>query len=264
MPKVANQVSGLSSSDVKSAARTLDILELLAEFPEGLSLTEIEKHLGIPLSSLHGLMNTIVNRDFASKVPATNVYRLGSRLVQIASSYRSQSNLVSIADPIMERLKQITSETISLTVLQGNMILFVHKRPAEGRVQIVNPVGTRLYAHATGSGKIMLAYMPAEEINRLYPEEELPALTKNTIRTKTGLLAALAEARQREYAYDNQESEIGVWAVASCIRGADGNPVASLSVAAPVFRLDGKDYDKWYQYMVEGAREASLQLQFTG
>lgn len=263
MPRIYQVNNGLNSGDVKSAARTLDILEVLAEFPEGLSLTEIEKNLGFPLSSLHGLLNTMVNRGFVTKMPNTNIYRLGSRLVQIASSYRSQSNLVSIADPIMLRLKQLTLETVSLTVLQGNMVLFVHKHPAEGRVQIVNPVGTRLYAHASGSGKIMLAYMPEEDVNRIYPNEELPTATKNTLRTKTELLAELAEARQREYAFDDQESEIGVWAVASCIRGQDGDPVAAFSVAAPVFRLQGKDYKKWHVYLVEAAREASLQLQFT-
>jgi len=261
MPKGLNKIE-LNSGDVKSAARTLDILMVLAEFPEGLSLTEIEKNMGFPLSSLHGLLNTMVNRGFATKNPNTNIYRLGPRLMQIASSYRSHSNLVSIVDPIMQRLKQLTSETVSLTVLQGDVVLFVHKHPAEGRVQIVNPVGTKIYAHATGSGKIMLAYLSREELNRIYPNEELPTQTKNTIRTKTELITELAEVRQREYAYDDQESEEGLWAVASCILGQNGDPVAALSVVAPVFRLQGKDYKKWHTYLIEAAHEASIQLKF--
>jgi DNA-binding IclR family transcriptional regulator len=253
----------LRPGDVKSAARTLQILEILAKFPEGLSLTEIEKRLGIPISSLHGLMLTLVNWDFATKTHTSNIYRLGPKLVQLALSYRSQSDLVSIVDPFMMKLKQQTAETVSLTVLQGNMILFIHKHTAEGRVQIVNPVGTRLHAHASGSGKVMLAYLSEDEIDKLYPEEELVTPTKNTIKTRSELKEELAEIKRLEYAFDKEESEIGVWAVAGCIRDPDGNPIAALSVAAPVFRLSGTDYREWPRYIIESAREASLQFQLT-
>ncbi len=260
--KTENNKKGERGGDVKSAARALDIFELLANFSDGLSLTDIGNSLHIPLSSLHGLVNTLLSRGYLIRTEGTMIYRLGPGLVKIASSYMAQTDLVSIADPVMERLRRITCETTSLSVLQGDMIVFIHKRPAEGVVQVVNPVGTRRHAHATGSGKIMLAFLPPEDIDRIYPEEDLPAMTPNTIRTKTALKAALAEAREKQYANDNEESEAGVWAVAGCIRNTEGRPIASLSIVAPFYRIQTKDYTNWYQLVRDGAAEASALLRF--
>jgi DNA-binding IclR family transcriptional regulator len=264
MPRISStakeRLLGTSQADVNSAGRALDILELLAKFPEGLSLTDIGKHLDIPLSSLHGLIATLINRSYVLRSEPGLQYRIGPRLAQIAISYRSQTDLVLLADPIMTRIRNLTEETTSLTVLQGDTIVFIHKRPAAGRVQVVNPVGTRLPAHATGSGKIMLAYLPPEEVDRLYPQETLPALTPNTITSKKLLKAALREACAKGYAYDHQESERGVWAVASCIHSEDGKPIASISVVAPLFRIQEKDSSRWYEYVLQGANEVSALL----
>jgi DNA-binding IclR family transcriptional regulator len=249
-------------ANIKSAARALDILELVAEFPDGLTLTDIGKNLDIPLSSLYGLIMTMVNKSYLIRSESTRLYCLGPRLSQIASSYRAHTDLISLADPIMDRIRQATGEATSLTLLQGDSILFIHKRITKAIVQIVNPIGTRLPAHATGSGKAMLAYLADDEIDRLYPEEELPALTPFTITTKKMLKAVLAEIRIKGYAYDNQESELGVWAVSSCIRGEDGRPEAALSVGAPLFRIQTKNYTEWHKLIKEGAQEISALLGF--
>jgi DNA-binding IclR family transcriptional regulator len=261
-PRQNANSQGNQPGDVKSATRALDIFELLAGFPNGLSLTDIGKSLNIPLSSMHALVNTLLSRGYLIRSEGTMLYRLGPGIVKVASSYRAQADLVSIADQVMEHLRDITSETTSLSVLQGDMIVFIHKRPAEGVVQVVNPVGTRRCAHATGSGKVMLAYLPPEELDRIYPNEILPTLTPQTIKNKTDLMTALAIVRKDQFAYDNQESDIGVWAVASCIRNAEGRPVAALSIVAPFYRIQSKDYTKWYKLVKDGAAEASALLKF--
>jgi DNA-binding IclR family transcriptional regulator len=260
--EITDQEKLLNQGDVKSAARALEILELLSEFPDGLSLTVIGKRLEIPLSSLHGLINTLINKDFLVCYEGLHVYKLGPKLLQLSTAYQSHIDLISLADPVMDRIRRVTSETTSLTVLQGNTIYFIHKRVTEALVQVVNPVGTRILAHATGSGKIMLAYLTAEEIDETYPFDSLPTLTPFTISTKFGLNAALAEIRQLGYAYDNQESEIGLWAVAGCIRNSNGKPIAAVSVVAPLFRIQGKDYSNWYKLVRDGAAEISTMLGF--
>jgi len=249
-------------ADVKSAARALDILELLSESSEGLTLTDLGKKLEIPLSSLHGLTTTMINRGYLVRSELDLLFRLGPRLSQIAYIYQGQVDLVPLADPVMLRLRNETSETASLAILEGTSIVFIHKRPAEGRIQVVSPVGSRLPAHTTGSGKVMLSYLSEEELDYLYPGEQLPAYTANTITTRQGLKDVLALARENGFAYDDQESEVGVWAVASCIRDRDGHPIAAISVAAPVFRIQDKDYMQWYRHVLAGAAEVSAKLGF--
>jgi len=246
--------------NIKSAARALDILELIADFPDGLNLTDIGKILNIPISSVYGLMMTMFNRGYLTKLESGTLYRLGPRLFQITSHFRAHTDLISLSNPIMEDIRRATGEATSLSMLQGDSILFIHKRTTDEIVQIVNPIGTRLPAYATGSGKAMLAYLPESDIDQIYPQDDFSALTPFTITSKKLLKAALADVREKGYAYDNQESGLGVWAISSCIRGEDGRPLAALSVGAPLFRIQTKKYDEWYRLIRDGAHQISMLL----
>ena len=245
---------------VKSADRTLDIFELLAEYPQGLTLSDMGKRLGIPNSSLHNLVYTMEERGYLLHNHGNHAFQLGPRLAQLNIVYQANINLIMLADKYMEDLRQITGETTSLVVQQGPKIVFIHKCLGEGMLQVINPVGTRLYTHSTGSGKVILAYLPDEEIDRLYPEEQLPTFTPNTIKSKTALRRELINVRRLGYAYDNQESENGVWAVASCIKNHDGAPIAALSIVAPEARIISKDRTSWCHLVKDAASKISLQL----
>ena len=246
---------------VKSAARVLDILELLTKLRRGLSLTEIGRDLAIPLSSLHSLMNTLMVKGYIVRDDASSVYQVSSKLTQLATSH-AQRDLVDIADPVMIELGHLTGETTSLAILQDNVIVFIHKRSSRDLLQFVNPVGTRLPAHATGLGKAMLAYLPDEDIDRLYPYEQLEKLTPATISSRTELKRTLQKARLHEYAFDDRESHEGVWAVASAIRNRAGYPVAAISVVAPCSRVEGKDVADWCEATASGAQKVSQILGF--
>lgn len=259
-PIHATTASG--NQDVKSAARALDIMEYLTSAPNGRSLTDIGKSLRIPLSSLHGLVTTMLNRGYLVRNDSTLLITLGPRITQIAALVHNQFDLIPLADPIMRKLRNELRETTSLAILDGTLIVFIHKCPMDGRIQVVNPVGTRLPAHATGSGKVLLSFLPEEEIDYLYPDEILPARTPRTITSKGELKIALKEIRENGFAYDDQESDREIWAVASCIRNDKGYPVAAISVVAPIFRIREKDHKLWYKYVRDGALEVSKKLGF--
>ena len=257
------QLSDNNKGLIKSADRTLDVLEILSKYSDGLSLSELSKQLNIPLSSLHELCATLVTRGYLIR-DRTNIYYLGPKVGQLRANYQTNNNLILLADAQMEKITQITKETTSFAVLQGTMIVFLHKRPGEGILQVINPVGTRLPAHCTGSGKIMLAYLPEEEIDKLYPNEMLEDYTLNSVKTKSELIAELKKISELGYAYNNQESETGVWAVASCIRDHEGKPIGSLSIVAPIPRILTKEHSGWELLVRDASTEISYKLGFNG
>lgn len=247
---------------VKSAARALDILELLVQFPGGLTLTGVGEHLDIPLSSLHNLMNTLLSRGYLTRDERASVYRLSSKLVQLAAAHHSQHDLVSVAEPVMDTVSKASEESTSLAVLQDNAVVFIHKRAANNFVQVVNPVGTRILAHATGLGKVLLANFDDGELDQLYPDEELPALTPATISRRSKLKEVLKRVREQGYAIDNAESSEGVWAVAAAIHSRSRTPIAALSVAAPLYRVTDEKRKEWCRLVREGADEISRMMGF--
>jgi DNA-binding IclR family transcriptional regulator len=236
------------------------VLELLGQSRGRLTLSAMGQHLGIPLSTLHGLASTLAHLGYLERDESSKTYRLGPKLGEVAAAYHVEVDLVALARATMDRVRDATGETVSLSVLEGNQIVFIDKRPGQGQVQVVNPVGTRLPAHATGAGKVMLAHLPEAEFERQYPEEHLVRLTPHTIASRRKLRQVLARIREHGYALDNQESELGVWAVAGCIRDAGGHPVGALNIVAPLFRVRGRDCTDWRVLVIDAAARVSEAL----
>lgn len=259
MPKVE---SPTVDRPVKSSARTLDVLELLAGFPDGLTLTSLSQNLGIPVSSLHNIVATMTRRGYLLRDPASRSYRVGSKLNQLSMLARGQPDLLSVADPFLRSLSHLTGESTSLSILEGDTIVFVNRYLSRELVQVVNPIGTRVPAHATASGKVMLAYLSEDEFGRTYPSDRLAKTTPATIGTRTELKQALIQIRSQGYAYNKEESAPGVWALASCIHGRGCEPVGALSVAVPVSRLQCLESPEWAAMTRQAASDISALFGF--
>ena len=247
---------------VKSATRAIDILELLADVTEGMTLSELCIALQVPASSMHALLNTLVVRGYLLKDDASQRYLLGPKLPQITAIFNSHLDLISIADPFMRRLVTISGESSFVTRLDRDKITILKVHPGSGVIRIFNMVGSHLPAHATGSGKAQLAYLSESELDQLYPNEHLPSILPATINTKTELKRALRLVRERGYALDEEEAEAGVWAMASCIRDGTGRPLASLSISAPSFRVLPEMIEDWAKELAQSALSISEQFGF--
>ena len=246
---------------VKSADRVLDIFVLLAQYPNGLKLKDIAIKLKIPVSSLHAILNTMKNRDFLERDENSLIFRLSRKINQIIPSIsHPEDDLVDLALPVMERVQKECGETVSLSVLAGSDVVFIAKRSSSSIIQVVQSLGSSFPAHSTGSGKVMLAYLPEERLDQLYPEERLARLTNKTLTSKLALKHKLSEIRQLGYAFDEEESVEGVWAAAACIHAQDGSPIAATSIVVPNFRVTEKLTNHLIKRITEAAAEITRKL----
>ncbi len=256
-----NKKSSSENGVVKSADRVLDILSLLAQYPGGMKMIDISVKLKIPVSSLHALLNTIRLRGYIERQADSLIFRLSRKIYQlIPAPIQSDEDLISLAIPVMEKIHQKCSETVSLSVRIGDEIVFIGKRSSSSILQVVNALGSRLPAHATGSGKAILSNLSEYEIDQIYPHEKLLQVTPNTITSKTELKKVLALIRTLGYADDNEESMEGVWAVGACILSADGRPIAATSIVVPSSRVTDARKELWRQIIKEGASEITMNL----
>ncbi len=220
---------------VKSADRVLTVFDLLAARGPS-TFSEIVTALGLPNSSAHNLLQTMVRRDFLEFDPEARRYALGLRLWQVAQAYGGNRDLVTEARPLMQRVVDVTGETVQLARLDGieNVYLAIAESPHA--MKLVSAVGGRLMAHATGLGKALLASRSDEEVRALLGDRALPAFTPHTITDPEHLLAALADVRARGYATDDEEYVIGCRCVAMAVHDASGEVVAAMSVSIPTPR----------------------------
>jgi DNA-binding IclR family transcriptional regulator len=220
---------------VKSADRTLDLLEELARATAPLTLGDLARVLSIPKSSLHGLLRTLERREWVESDDSGLRFRLGVRALQLASSHLAQDRDLRIVHTAMEQLRERTGETVQLGRLAGADVVYLAQLPARHPVRLASTVGERLPAHATALGKALLAARgPAELRTFLHPP--FTALTERTFTEWGPLEQALDAARESGVAWDHEEVSSGLTCAAVAVPAA-GLPTHAISISVPTFRL---------------------------
>jgi DNA-binding IclR family transcriptional regulator len=221
---------------VKSADRTLEVLEALARSPGRRGLGELARELGIPKSSLHGILRTMARRGWVETDPGGSRFGLGVRALQVGAAYVDADDSVGLLAGVLDDLAAEFGETVHLGRLDGGDVVYLAKRESSHPLRLFSAIGRRLPAHATALGKALLAERPGEEVDRRLPRP-LPALTRHTITDPAALHAELAGVRRDGYAVDREENTEGIvcYAVAVPLHSP---ALDAVSLSAPAYRVD--------------------------
>ncbi len=213
--------------------RTVRVLEWLADNPDGGSLSEIARSLGLPVSTTHETLSTLVALRVVDR-PANSIrYSLGVRLLEIGMSYLSRTNLMQEFHTVAGRLSRQIGETVQLAVRDGRDVLYIAEVRGTQSVRVVTDAGRRLPCHTASTGKALLACLTDDETVQLYRNKPLIRMTRHSLDSLPALLAELDAIRRRGYAVDAQETYEGIQCIGSAVYGPAGVPAAGISVAMP-------------------------------
>lgn len=240
--------------------RALDVLEALATEPEGLSFTDLLGVLKVPKSSLHELLTVLTGRGFVEVDGTSRRYTLGIRVWESGQAYLRHHELVTMARPVMEAIVGDINETVQLAVLDGIENVYLAKVDCSHPLRLQSQVGRRLYAHATGLGKVLLAYLPDDECRARFKDIVLPRFTPTTVVEHPHLFQRLAEVRQCGFALDDQEYTPGLLCVAVPIHDHLGRVAAAMSVSIPVIRAGHHQMARALAALAAGSLEMAGRL----
>lgn len=247
---------GKALPPVKSATRTLDIIEELAAAPNGLTFSALARQQAIPRSSLHALLAVLTERGYVSYHPASRTYALGIRTWEIGQAWRASRDLITTALPHMHHAVSVINETVQLAVLDGVENVYLAKVDCTHPLRLQSEVGKRLYAHATGLGKALLAALPEDELQQRYDAMPFPLVPGAPIQDLPSLQSTLATVRELGFAVDDQEYTPGLRCVAVPIHDADQQVIAALSAAIPLTRAS----DQQLQVALRAIAAASIDI----
>src|SRR5512136_165647 len=188
---------------IQSVSHSLDILESFTKTDDELGVTELSKRLGLHKNNVFRLLATLEHRGYIEQNRKTENYRLGLKTLQLGSIFIEQRECRRQARPILEDLMANTGETAVVAVLRATKVIYMDSVETDRTVRAVSRVGAMLPAHCTAVGKANLSFLPTAEIEHLYPENELPAVTPRTLRTRDALLSELKGVKERGYAFEN-------------------------------------------------------------
>jgi IclR family acetate operon transcriptional repressor len=222
--------------DITALQRGLRLLHLFSESPRGLTAKQVAALSRLPVSTVHRFLANLVTAGFLSCDIDGN-YHLGIACFAIGQAAVGQLDIRRLSLPYLRELNQQTRETIHLTVRHGLTAVYVEKLDSPEPLRIHSRIGAAVPLYCTAVGKVMLAYMPPEELDRVLPELELKRLTQNSAGNLQELKTELYRVRKNGYACDMEEHERHIRCVAAPIWDHTGAVQSSVSITAPVVRM---------------------------
>lgn len=218
---------------IGAVSRFADIVDAFRE-REALSSRELAEELGVSKSTAHAYLATMEDTEFAVRGP--DGYSLSLKFLDVGMRERDRNRVVEVAADAMAQLSADTSEAVYLVVEEHGRAVYVDYSLGERAVRTHARIGTRAPLNTLASGKALLAFLPEERVAEIIETHGLPAETENTITSRAALEAELAEVRERGYAVNEHEANIGTRAVGAPVV-VDDRVVAAIAVAGPANRI---------------------------
>ncbi|HMN86383.1 MAG TPA: IclR family transcriptional regulator [Bauldia sp.] len=242
--------------------KALRMLEALALDDGPRTLTEMSKQCGMTKSNAHRLLRTLETCHYVRQDPQSHTYEPTLRLWELGTRVFNRLDLRVIAAPHLRALERATLESVHLSVLDGQEVIYIDKVDSRHAVRAYVDTGDRAPAYCTATGKAMLSVLPEDVVDNLL-SGELKRRTPNTLTNRTKIKEELDVARGRGYATAHGEWHSGVRSIAAPIRGGAGVVVAGIGISGPAERMLQADSRKQVAAVLKAAHEISRKLGFS-
>jgi DNA-binding IclR family transcriptional regulator len=222
---------------IQVADRLFQVIETLAYLgPCG--LIELSNELDLNKTTVHRILNSLIYMGYVKQDPSTLKYRLGFKLLDIASQILSKIDIVDIAKPYLHQLAEKTGETVHLVELDTLNAVYIDKvETSQNSVRMVSKIGKSIPLYCSGVGKALLSEMTDHEITDIWAQSTVKPVTENTITDFESFMDCIKEVRSLGYAMDNEENEIGVRCIAAALKDFSSKTNYAFSLSAPVNRM---------------------------
>lgn len=267
--KINNTIHIMNKKDSKSESKyqikvlnkVFRLLDLFNnDVDEELTVPEITERLGYNQPTVFRIISNLEEEGYLDKDQAAGKYRLGMKLYFLGNRVKPYRFLKTTARPLLSMLNQKTGETVHLAVLHRYQVLYLDKIEGNHSLRVVvSQVGSKLPAHCSGVGKVLLSNLTQDELKEVVNVTGLPAFTGNTITSMSRLQKEIDKIRKQGFGIDNEEIELGLSCVAAPVF-AEGQLVAALSVSLPKERFD-RTYESLSHMVVQTAKDLSIIVQ---
>lgn len=246
---------------IASVTKAINVINHLAYADNGLGVTEISDDLGMGVSATYHLLNTLRECNIIEQNEKTKKFKLSLKLWQLGMRAFGQNDLSICLEPFIKELSELTGETANLTVLDDDHIVYIAQKESDKAIKMFTKVGASAPLHATGAGKIFLAYQSDEKRDSILDRLELIRYTEHTLVDKDSLLKKLDEIRENGYGFDEEERNIDVFCIAAPVFGIDDEIIACISISGPKSRFTEENIETWLKNVLDVAHDATRFIQ---
>ncbi|MCI2398418.1 HTH-type transcriptional regulator BhcR [Aliiroseovarius subalbicans] len=248
-----------AQNTIKSLDRAMEVFEFLSE-AQGQTLTMLAKDMNQSPATVYRILVTLEGRGLVEFDAIDQVWHVGARAFIIGSRFLRRTSLVERARPILRGLMEKTGETANLGIEQNGHALFVSQVETHASIRAFFPPGTLSRLHASGIGKALLSQMDNGRIEKVLTAAPLERFTDFTLTTRESLAADLEKTRQRGFAIDGEERNLGMRCIAAPVFDIYGEAIAGISVSGPTSRVSEDHVPELSKAVVAAASELTAAI----
>lgn len=246
IPSPAQQIAALSGDPqfMTSLARGLAVMRAFAQRRRSQTMADLSRKTGLPRAAVGRCLYTLEKLGYVESDGKS--FMLRPQVLALGFSYLSSAPLTSTAQPFLERVSARVKESCSLCILDGDEIVYVARSATQRIMSVVLNVGSRLPAFNTAMGRVLLAHLKPDDLERYLRTATLRMYTEKTITAKRALKRLLATVRENGYSIVDQELEIGLRSIAVPVRNALGDVVAAINISVHAQSVSLREIERSY------------------
>lgn len=249
---------------VQSVDRALSILEVISDYSEGLGVTEISEKVGLHKSTVYRLLSTLNHKGYVVQDDKTNRYMITLKLFELGNKKVEDMNILTVARPYTKQLMEMVNEVVHLVVRDDNEIVYIDKVEADNTIRMASTIGRRSPLYCTSVGKVILAQLSEEEVEDVWNRSKIEKLTKYTITDLGTMKKELEIVKEKGYAIDNEENEVGVRCIGAPVFNMRGEVEGAISISGPTIRVTENNVEEFAKEVVKYANLISKELGYIG
>jgi len=245
-PTTADEIQALSGDPnfMTSLARGLAVIRGFSQQRRKMSIAQLSLRTGIPRAAVRRCLYTLGKLGYVASEDGRS-FALRPQILSLGHAYLSSVPLVMAAQPVLDQVSAAIHESCSLAILDGDEILYVARSSASTRIMSIDlGVGSRLPAHCTSMGRVLLAGMAADDLAAFLRRAKLAPFTPRTLVAKDRLGEAIAAAARQQYALVDQELEIGLRSIAVPVKDFRARVAAAINVSVQATRVSVAEMER--------------------
>ncbi len=259
-----SQEKSLPTQSNQSAEKLLILIEAMSVLDEPVRLQDLAKKVSMNASTVLRFLAPLQKHGYVYQEPEGSRYHLTFKLCGIADNIGRRMDIRNVARPFLRSVAQIFNESANLSIESDMSVMYLEVANSPHKtVMAMQRIGHVAPLHCTGVGKVLMLDYSQQKIDQMIALKGLTRFTENTITNRADLLHAIEETRERGYAFDNEECEIGARCVAAPIRNYTGKVIAGISVSGPTSRMTDTFIYSNIHYLLDAAEQISHRLNGT-
>jgi DNA-binding IclR family transcriptional regulator len=242
---------------IQSIGRAFAILEEVARHRDGIGLADLSKRVGLHNSTTFHLAKTMVSLGYLRQIKENKRYRIGRPLFALAASALDEKEMVSMATPVLDELARQTGESTHYASRMSDAVVVMARTPGPGAFQLTDRVGVVRPAYCTALGKVILAALLPDQLDRYLERVELRPFTSKTITSAQRLRRELQDVRKAGIAFDDGEFDKEMRCAAMPVYDFSGQVIGAIGISGPVWRLSIQALQSKARNISEAARKLS-------